>query len=327
MPDSIKKRFLTILLPWSIIGLLIIIASTYYLLEKTKKEVHHLKVAELRNILDQRVKSIHKRGGFTASALSNSNTVIRALKTKKKKLLINEYNDLTRFYKEKLNIPHIKIHVHTAKGISFLRSWNKDKNGDDLTYFRKAIPKVKNSRKVLNTFEVGKIGLAFRSISPIINKSTYYGSLEFIQDFDTLNNKFKKDDTKILTLLHSKYLPIASGLKDNKKLGEYIINQNDIDKNLVEELKLIDIKLLLKNKYAVTDKNLITFSYIRDFRDRPIGLFILAEDIHSVEYLTKKHSMDIYTLFAVGLGVFILLIIMIYITLKQRLQFIETEDD
>jgi methyl-accepting chemotaxis protein len=327
MLPSIKRRFLAIFLPTFIIIGIIVFGITYFLLNQTKEEAYRLKAKELRVALQHRIAETHKTGIYAASSLANNYTLVKSLESNNRKQLLADYKYLTDFYRIKLKEDNLKVHVHDEKSVSFLRSWNTEKYGDDLSYFRKSLSKVKNSSRVLSTFEVGKVGLAFRSIVPIYQNSSIYGTLEFIQNFDAMAESFKKEERCLISLVHSKYSPIATFLKAQVKVDEYMVNQEKHSKKLLRQLEKIDFKKFLKKNYIVTDECLIVHEYIRDFRQRPIGVFVLSENIDKVEYLTQKNSMNIYILFGVGFVSFLILWFALLVTVKNRVEFIETEDD
>jgi diguanylate cyclase (GGDEF)-like protein/PAS domain S-box-containing protein len=71
------------------------------------------------------------------------------------------------------------LHFHTKDNHSFLRMNWPDKYGDSLGAFRKIIVDVNSSLRPISGFELGKSGLFFRTVKPVIDsKGRHYGSIE-----------------------------------------------------------------------------------------------------------------------------------------------------
>ncbi|WP_022853133.1 cache domain-containing protein [Thermodesulfatator atlanticus] len=71
-----------------------------------------------------------------------------------------------------------EVHIHTADGHSFLRSWAPNRYGDDLTLTRPMIAKIIRNKQVFAGIEAGRGGLFLRAIAPVYYRGLYVGSIE-----------------------------------------------------------------------------------------------------------------------------------------------------
>lgn len=128
----------------------------------------------------------------SAINLSQNGYIINALKTGDKAELKSELKKLNESIKQSSEYKNLRIHIHSADIKSFLRGWN-DKNGDDLSGFRKTIIEVKTSKAPVCGLEVGKAGLVIRGLAPIITQGEYLGSVEVILPFDDIIKSIDND--------------------------------------------------------------------------------------------------------------------------------------
>ncbi len=212
----------------------------------------------------------------------------------------------------------LRLHFHRPPAKSLLRLWSK-KRFDDLSSFRHTILRVAETKQSLKATEIGRGGVAIRSIVPIIDSSEYLGSVElFFNPFDILplvtagdtlfNNFYVVNKDLAETLFLEEQLKDAyEGTK-----GNYYISK--VENSTVSPSKLFDEKLAEK---LVTSKGIETvlsgetaMSYIPmlDYSGSVVGFIVLSKNL-SLQFASIDRIIIIIYSILLLLGVALLIII------------------
>jgi diguanylate cyclase (GGDEF)-like protein/PAS domain S-box-containing protein len=241
------------------------------------------------------------------------------------------YKEVEPFYRELTSSGIDNLHFHTADLKSFIRFHKPDKFGDDLSKKRVSLVFAKESGKVIQGYELGKVLNAYRNILPIFNIDNYIGSLEVSYRETFILDKLKKESNSNYIFLVSKggiekqmwrderidY--ISTSLSDNFL---YLVNEVNTSSNLNFE----QISLQIKNSVA---KDLIDFKpFIKSFRNYRGDLvqisFIPVENVSGVKiayvvnYKIDKELEKINNLYIFSFVSLILLILVIFIFFAYR---------
>ena len=269
-------------------------------------------IKDLQAKTDANFQIKHDIGISNAVSISNNTSIKKSLKTNEREIAISTLLLINKQMKESTPFKNVKIHIHTKDNKSFIRSWKADKYGDDLSSFRASVVKVNSSKKAISTFEVGKAGLSLRSVSTITsNDGTHLGSLEFMQGLNSVAKSFDKEGDAFL-LLMDKSLAKAK-IDSSKYFKNYIISQKFINKDFLKDAQNININQLLKNNRFETDRFLYTFTYVKDFQNKNLGIALVASPLTKVNVAVNsaKKIIDISLIILISLIVFILIAIMI----------------
>ncbi|MDF1879109.1 hypothetical protein JHD46_05570 [Sulfurimonas sp. SAG-AH-194-C20] len=271
------------------------ICATFYaqqILEE-KKEASYLKLSnQLKNELNNEKRFSKDIGIINAISIAENPLIVKALLTNNRDIAIKALKKIENDYAEKTSIKHLKVHIHTKDTRAFVRSWKLNKFGDDLSGFRKAIVEVRITHEPFFGFEVGRMGLTLRSIIPVLNDNKFIGSLEFIQNFDKIVQRFKRKDYNYLLLIDKSLLKIAKYLKDAPKVGPYVLSSKQYDKNFLTEAQGVDFTLLHRDGYFLSDKYFYTYEDIKDTKNTVDGMHLLAMPIknYTQEISTDKEA-------------------------------------
>ncbi|HIP58924.1 MAG TPA: methyl-accepting chemotaxis protein, partial [Campylobacterales bacterium] len=208
-----------------------------------------------------------------------------ALRTNSKELALQAGQELLQSFKDNSDFKNVKIHIHTADAKSFLRVWKPETNGDDLSSFRHTINHVIKTKKPLSAIEVGRAGLTFRGLSPIFDGENYLGSIEFMMGFSSIGSGAEKAlGVKAILVMNQNQLETAKKLKDNQKIGDFIVAQKNVDSLLLKDMLKLDN--LFGEEYSVLGENfLITKIELKDFKDNLVGYLVVGEHLESVQTL------------------------------------------
>lgn len=214
----------------------------------------------------------------SAINLSQNGYIINALKTGDKAELKSELKKLNESIKQSSEYKNLRIHIHSADIKSFLRGWN-DKNGDDLSGFRKTIIEVKTSKAPVYGLEVGKAGLVIRGLAPITTQGEYLGSVEVILPFDDIIKSIDNDlQASAIIGMNASLLNTAEALKNAPRLlsGELVLAQNkdNVNKELLQELENAKIE---QNGGAKTDNYIVIGVKLSDFAGASVGELLVAQ--------------------------------------------------
>lgn len=237
----------------------------------------------LRAKIEDRMDAKFDIGITNAVAMANNSDIVASLRNNDRALAIKTLEAIGDTYKKQTNFKNIKIHIHDRDVKSFLRNWQVDKFGDDLSGFRHTINIVKETKKSMAAIEVGRNGLTIRGLVPVIADNSYLGSLEFMQGFESVIKQFSKDKEYLLVLMDNKLLTVADLTNTKNKIANYTLSQKTVDDKFLLEAKNIDMKAVLRDGYFIDKNYFYTYSYIKDFEDKPIGIYLLAKDRASIE--------------------------------------------
>lgn len=245
---SINKKFTLT----NVIVTLLVLVIGYFILNKYKndltEEVYNDVKIELNALTVLKIEGKLEAGISNAISISNDSSIKEALANNDRELAIKTLANLSKSMKESTPFQNIQIHLHTKDNHSFLRSWQADKFGDDLSSFRPSVVKVNTDKKAINGFEIGNAGLGIRSVVPIFDSNkNHVGSLEFMQGINSVASSFDQEKKAFLLLMD---LSLATAdVKAENKLDKYLISQKFINKDFLEDAKKINFSKLLNDSF------------------------------------------------------------------------------
>ncbi|KAB7887287.1 methyl-accepting chemotaxis protein [Poseidonibacter ostreae] len=315
---SLAKKFaiVTIIVTVSMLIIGYFILNNYK--NNLKNEVYNDLNIELNYLADQKLKSKLEVGISNAISISNDGMIKNSLSLNNRALAIKALSSLSKDMKTHTPFKNIKVHIHTKDNKSFLRSWKDKKFGDDLSSFRSSVVKVNKTVNSVNTFEVGKAGLSIRSVVPIVDEnSNHLGSLEFMQGVNSVAKSFDKIGDAFFLLMDSS-LAVAK-VDDKYKLGDYIISQKFMNEKVLNDLKNINFKELMDNKYLMDDKYFYSYIDIKDFNGKKLGIAVTSRDIKKVEVAINNASIIIWVALLILIVSLLLAMIVSLINMKRNI--------
>jgi len=314
---SIGKRITILVLGISFVLLL----SSFFILNNFKKEIISSVYENEKNTLHSKIKdrmgAKFDVGVTNAVAIANSDEIVRSLYERDRESAIKTLKSVGEIYKSETSFKNIKIHIHDKDLKSFLRNWNVEKFGDDLSGFRHTLKSLKTTKKSMAAIEVGRNGLTIRGLTPIIKNGEYIGSLEFMQAFESVIKQFASEKENMLVLMSDKLLDIATLADTKNRVSGYVLSQQTIDENFFKSAQKIDMKDLLSNGYILDDKYFYTYSDIKDFQGNSIGIYLLAKERSGVEKAIDGASRIIRSALALVVGLIIIITIAILAAIKK----------
>lgn len=199
--------------------------------------------------------------------------IVNTLKNNQPKKLKKELDILIQSISNYTKQKNIQIQVHTKDLKVFVRSWEDKDTGLNLKSFRKGLVKVQKTQQPFVSNELGK-RFNIKAIAPIFEKEEYIGSIEIIIDYSSLKKRLKISGIQILPIIHEKFLNIALTYKDNKKLYNYVIIENQYNENIYNTLFKNKNILSQKKLYYEIDDTIITFVPLGNIEKETIGYLV-----------------------------------------------------
>jgi len=307
------------------VGMCLILISAFMSLKEIENDVYSAEEKTLDIYLKNQLISKFDVSLTNAINISANFDVFEALEYDNIEFAVDGLGKLIESYKENTNYPDVKIHIHTADVRSYLRQWNPEKHGDDLSKFRHTINKVKATKKPLSAIEIGRAGMVIRGIAPIIKDDTYLGSVEFIQGFNSIVKSAKKDlDANILVLMDKKHLNIAKSLQNAPQAKNTALSQAKKITNmeLFNEIKNLDLKSQATS--FKTENFFVIKQELKDFQGKRVGDILIADNIshveHSIDEAKSGMVQQIIIMGLIDLFIVIALIIVLKSTVSRPLE-------
>ncbi|WP_428737402.1 methyl-accepting chemotaxis protein [Sulfurimonas sp.] len=288
---SISKKIHIPLIMSMLIGTVIIIINFFSSSAELEKNVYNKEVKSLKSFFTDSIESKENIGITNAINISQNYSVVKALVENNRTIAINGLKTFSDLFKKNTDYKNIKVHIHDANVHSFLRAWKPEKYGDDLSSFRETINSVKAKKEPIIAIELGRAGLVLRGLAPIFDNGKYIGSVEFMQGLNSIVRVAKQNyDYDVAIVMKNEYLPIATALKDAKKISNYTlaVKENNIDPNFLAELNSVDIA---KGQFQITDNYFIISEPIKDFSGKVIAYTLIGDKIEHVNEVIS-HSED-----------------------------------
>ena len=313
---SISKKIHIPLIISIVFGLLIIMLNYFYSIDEMEDNIYKNQAKSLYSTYREAMRSKGSIGITNAINTAKNYDVIHSLEDNNRAMAINGLNVISKEFKEYTDYQNIKIHIHDANIHSFLRAWNPEKFGDDLSSFRQTILDVKANRKPIVAIEVGRAGLVLRGLAPIINDDKYIGSVEFIQGLNSIVKFAKKSyDYDVAIVINNEYLSTAKALSSAQKIGNYTlaVKKDYVNQDFINDLNNIDISNT--SSHQITKKYFVVSEPIKDYSNNIVGYALIANKISSVNSVISDSEdsllRQVYIIALLDLFILIFLILII----------------
>jgi methyl-accepting chemotaxis protein len=284
-----QKSYLVITIA-VIIALVVIWSKNLDSIGEVKDKIYTEQTITMEKVYAKAIKDESDVVMTNADNISRDSGIIQGLKTNDRTMVLESLKTIKKGYKSNTLFGNIKIHVHDRNIHSFVRLWNPEKYGDDLSGFRKSIVAVKEKKAPLVALEVGVTGVELRGIVPVFSTDEYVGSVEFMQGTDiivkALKNKF---DIDIIIALDNRYIDTAKELQHATKIGSNLTlatNEKITDKTFLEDLKTTALNTNLK---TFNTKNYYTEVLpVKDFSGDVVAYAFLGQKLDVLDEKVKE---------------------------------------
>ncbi len=276
--SSIRTKFLAILIAIGILSLICAIGYGFYVKGLMQKDAFTERELYLKQLIDKEMQAKLIVASTNAVGLANNDTLSRAIIEDDRELAINRLKMLIDDYALNADYKGMKVHLHTAELRSFVRSWAKEKFGDDIS-FRKTLQNLKNTKKSVTAIEVERDGFAMRGLAPIVRDGDYVGSVEIMFGMGSIARQFESQKMRMITLLRKELKETAALVSQNASIGSNFIvaNHQWFSPETIAFFQKVDMTALEKDGHLYTDDYFFVFVPMKDFNGEVVGANIIAE--------------------------------------------------
>ncbi len=288
----LKEKELTIatriLVPVVVIIILLIAFQTWTNWRNAKKEKENIvaKVAASGEDLQHEADALAKQNLELAVSLASIDSVQESMGLQDRERLMGIVKPIVDAVKANSG-RSVKVHFHLPPGKSFLRLWKPEKHGDDISGFRKTVVEVLRTGKPVYGIEAGRVGLGVRGLAPIFwaGSDKPVGSVEVISSLNKAAEllAYKAGENNAIFGL-STVAATAAAFSAKGKVGRFGIlkePENAKYRSLVTE-ELLE-QALKKSVVEEKGSTIVTASAIKDYRGRPIGVYVRFVDMSAVD--------------------------------------------
>jgi signal transduction histidine kinase/DNA-binding response OmpR family regulator len=313
--SKISTKFLKIIIYVSLATFLISLVFTFFIMQDIQKNTQEMIKHNIAVKIRNKIENGFRLGITNAIAIAQDRDIKSALVDFDKEKAYGILKDISEDYAKYTFYKKGKIHIHTKDVKSFLRSWDKDHNGDDLSGFRYTINTVKKTQKPVLGIEVGWADLVIRAIVPIMQGDEYLGSLEVIQDFSNVIDNFENEDKYLFTLIDTKLLKNQPDV--NNVISGYAMMQGKYNQEFFATLRGVNFKKLVEEGSLISEDKFFALKPIIGFNDSFIGYYVVGMEYKNVLNIVSKSHQVAYTF--LGLMVFMAFVIVLVtnITIKK----------
>jgi len=238
---------------------------------------HNLYIEDAKNSVEsvlgltQELISHEKQLALSIALMLSQNEAIKEgyLKNDRKQLYTTLQSEIPKI-KQYLQIENLEVQLHTKDAKAYVRSWDFDDFGDDLSTFRKGITLLQQTKTPLVAIELGK-RLNIKALCPIFDKNEFIGSLEVIISFDEVAQKLSSKKINFVILMDKKLLEIGEWMKELEQVDGYVIVSNSCPTGCVNSFISIVSTPIMQQGFARSNGALFGFTPLFDIEAKQVG--------------------------------------------------------
>jgi hypothetical protein len=186
-------------------------------------------------------------------------------------------------------IKDIRTQIITKDLDIFARSWeNESFAGMPLEGFRADLQRIRRLRKPKVSIDPGRL-LTIKATTPFKDGVHLIGYIEAIKTFDEITQRLSAQGIELLVLMESDYLSIATLMRDNPTLGEYVVSNKYYNSVLLRVLQPYADKIA-KNNYFLSSNYLHVVEPLRDSGGERIGYYLLTIPKKKMKHFENKEE-------------------------------------
>ncbi len=228
---------------------------------------------------------------FVSVALSDNSALKRALMDDDEEIGYRILMQVLNKLKTYTFVKDIRTQILTKELDIFARSWDNSFAGMPLEGFRVDLQRIKKLHKPKVSIDPGRL-LTIKATTPFKDHGEMIGYIEAIQTFDAITKRLRKNGIDLLVLMDERFLNIATLMRENQTLGEYIVSNKNYNSYILKKLQKHATKIAQKNHFFTNDY-LHVVDIMRDSAGNKIGYYlltILRKDIAKYENSDKELS-------------------------------------
>lgn len=300
------------------ISIIIVLAIGYFSSEITRsKEIKEGK-KYLELMLTSELAKKKDVGLLSAVALAQNPVIVEAMRSGDRDTIYNITSKLTKNFKEKTNYKGIRINI-TDKNLNILvRSWNKQKYGDDVSYLS-SYKKAFETKEAVADWALQKSGFILASVAPVIDEDgIFLGLINLSQGVGSVSRDFFKKEIYYVELLDENIASSHERLSKNKKIGDYALaNDKWFSQEVVDFATKIDLEHVIKNEAICSNGFFAVAIPAVDFAGKPHGYHIIGYKTSIIQDKIQQATQFTYYYTAFILLMFVLVGVVVFYGIKS----------
>ena len=303
---KLRTKLLVISSVGIIITFAVSLAASYFYYSSEKQDRVRRAVEMARHNFDVAMKAKEDVWQTNALQVASNEKIVTALVENDRELAHEVLSSLGMMFKENTGFRNVQVHLIDKDLNSFYKSWNKDKFGESLSYSR-GYSQVKSTGKSFVAMEMSSKGLRLKGLFPIRHDGQFLGIANFEGGLNSIKRTLKPYNIDFLYYMDAGGVTIARGMENQPRLGDYIVNQKDVDEAFDKYVNGPgQLKKILAGGFLLDGDYLTVSGKFKGFGDDEAGLYLLGiktdtvmEDIYDLRDLVIKLSGGLFLLFLV----------------------------
>ena len=226
---------------------------------------------------------------FLSVALSDNKALKDALKAEDEEVGYHELIETLEKVKTYTFVKDIRTQIITKDLDIFARSWENDSfAGMPLEGFRSDLQRIRRLRKPKVSIDPGRL-LTIKATTLVKEGVELLGYIEAIKTFDEITESLRLQGVELLVLMDARFLDIATLMRENPTLGEYVISNRNYNHVIADLLQPYSGRIAQKS-YFMSDAYLHVVDAMRDSAGERIGYYLLTIPKSSMKQFENREE-------------------------------------
>ena len=273
--DRIKTYFTRIALFTIFILLIFLFASVIFFIQNDKKD-RRIKLGD-HVIENFRAGLDYEKVDLLSfsMALSEDGELKNALIEDDESKGFSILSHISERFKKYTHLKSLRIQVFTPDFFIFARSWNEGFEGMPIWWFRDDLDTLNRNKEPKVGMETGRL-LTFKATVPIRSGYKLLGYLEVIKLVDEFSDKLANKGIELFALMDEKYLKQAELMRDFPQVDQYVVSNQNFNKQLLPKIKTFNWDELRTKEYIYEDNILYLHEPMYNGEGKEIGMYLLV---------------------------------------------------
>lgn len=298
-----------------VFGITFVTTLLYY--NKLKSDQIVKAVEDARHNFEVAMAAKKKVWQTNALQVASNPEVIAAMLTQDRERANKVLSELGTSFKKNTGFKNVQIHLIDHDSKSFYKSWAPEKYGEFLSH-SSGYKLVKNDMKSHVGMEPSSKGVRLKGLFPIRSQNKFIGIANFEGGLNSIKRTLKPYNIEFVYFMDGADLTVAPGMKSKTQIGNYYLNQKDVDKDFFEHIRQPGVLQEIVGKDKVLDDQFLMFSgKFKGFADDQTGLYVLGINTETLMEQLKELKSLIQSIFGIIFTLFTLLIVAILFFIKK----------
>ena len=232
--------------------------------------------------------------------------------------MLVRYNEV---FRESTNFRNVQVHLVDDQQRSFVKSWNPDSFGEDLSYSA-AYRQVLARGEAMVTMEPSPQGLRMKGLFPVRAEGDIIGLVNFEGGLNSIKRNLEPRAVDFLYFMDDAYLDIAGRLQDapawTPDTGtRLLLSQSDVNEEFYDYVVGgLDLQTALAG-YRFDPSYLATAFPVERFDGEVLGYYVVGQTTDRAAGILADSRRLLLTTYSLVLGAFLLIAVIAYAMLGR----------